>query len=244
MKKILTIFGILLLQLNVFAQSNIIKISEDISLVQLSDKAYIHLSLFQTQSYGKVGANGLLLIDNGKALLFDSPWDDEQTETLLTWLADSMNISVVGFVPNHWHEDCMGGLSYLHKQGVKSYANQMTVDIAKHKGLPVPQTGFTDSLGLKLNNIDVHCYFLGGGHSTDNIVVWIPSEKILFPGCMVKDLSSNNLGNLSDANVEQWSPTINKLIIKFPSAEIVIPGHGKHGGKELLTHIKQLLTKQ
>jgi metallo-beta-lactamase class B len=185
------------------------------------------------------------LVDNGKAFLFDTPWDNKQTETLATWLADSLNLIITDFVPNHWHGDCMGGLEYLHSINVQSYANQITIDSARNNKLPVPQNGFTDFLRMKLGDIDVYCYYLGGGHATDNIVVWIPSEKILFPGCMVKDIQATNLGNLSDASpLEEWMKTIDRLLEKFPMTEIIIvPGHGESGGEELLIHTKKLLSE-
>ena len=120
----------------------------------------------------------------------------------------------------------------------------MTVDLAKEHGKPVPQNGFTDSLYLSFHGEDVCCYYLGCGHSTDNIVVWIPSEKILFGGCMVKEIHSKGLGSISDSNVEEWPETIQKVMEKFPEAQIVIPGHGKIGGKELLNHTKELTNKK
>lgn len=235
----------LLFQLAGYAHpaTNILKVSEDITLIQLSPKAYVHVSVSEMQGFGKVSSNGLVLVDKGKAFLFDTPVTDEQTKTLADFIADSLHAKVVGFVPNHWHEDCMGGLAYLNKKKVKSYANQKTIDIAKEKGLPVPKKGFKDSLSLKLNDIEIDCYYFGGGHTTDNIVVWIPSEKILFAGCMVKEMSSKTLGNLADADVNEWPSTIDKVIDKFPSAKIVIPGHGKFGGKELLIHMQELFNQ-
>jgi metallo-beta-lactamase class B len=181
------------------------------------------------------------LASNGKAFLFDTPITDNQTKTLVKWIVDSLNAAVSTFIPNHWHEDCLGGLDYLHSKGVKSYANQMTINLAKEHGMPVPQNGFTDSLHLNLRGEEIYCYYLGGGHSADNIVVWIPSEKILFGGCMVKEVYSEQLGNLSDAKIEEWPETIQKVTEKFSEAQIVIPGHGKIGGKELLNHTKELL---
>jgi metallo-beta-lactamase class B len=218
-----------------------ILVADDLELIKLSEKAYIHVSYFETQSFGRVAANGLLLVDKGEAFLFDSPWNDAQTEKLLAFISDSLKTGVSTFIPTHWHGDCVGGIGCLHSKGVKSYANQMTVDILKEKGLPVPQQGFKDSLSLKLNDIEVYCYYLGAGHSTDNIVAWIPAERILFGGCMVKDLNSKGLGNLSDAKTEEWPETIQKVIAKFPDVKTVIPGHGRIGGIELLKHTKELL---
>ena len=243
--KILTAL-LMLFQLAGYSQSATekIKVSDDIELIRISPKAYLHVSVSEMKGFGKVSSNGLILMDNGKAFLFDTPVTNEQTETLMAFVADSLHTKVVGFVPNHWHDDCMGGLASLNKQGVKSYACQMTIDIAKKEGLPLPEQGFTDSLSLKLNNTEIDCYHLGSGHSTDNIVVWIPSEKILFAGCMLKDIHSQTLGNISDANVEEWLKTIQKVMDKFPSAEILIPGHGQVGGKELLIHTRQLLIEE
>ncbi len=86
-------------------------------------------------------------------------------------------------------------------------------------------------------------YYLGAAHSMDNIVVWIPSEQILFPACMVKSIGSKNLGNTTDGDLTAYPKTLAKLIKKFPSAKIVIPGHGKHGGLELIKHTIELTNK-
>jgi len=220
-----------------------IKVADDIELIQLSDSVFVHVSYVEMQPYGKMPANGLLLISNGKAVLLDSPWNDAQTEVLVKFIKDSLHAKITDFVPNHWHADCMGGLGYLNKHGVKSYANQLTIDIAKEKGLPLPENGFKDSILLKVNNLKIDCYYLGGGHTIDNMVAWIPAEKILFAGCMVKAMAWKDIGNLSDADMNDYPVTIQKVIDKFPSAKIVIPGHGDFGGKELLTHTLELLGK-
>ncbi|MBN1117734.1 MAG: subclass B1 metallo-beta-lactamase [Bacteroidales bacterium] len=246
MMKILYSFLILLLvQANGLTQSQDkkIKISDDLELIQISDDAYIHVSYTISPKWGRIGANGLLLIDNKQAFLFDSPWSDKQTEELISWAEDSMNIEIVGFIPNHWHEDCMGGLKYIQEKGINSYANQMTIEIAKTNDLPVPENEFKDSLELKLGEKLIKCYYFGAAHSMDNIVVWIPSEQILFPACMVKDMYANNLGNTADGDLNSYPTTITKVMNKFPTAKIVIPGHGAYGGKELLEHTLKLTKK-
>lgn len=233
---------IFLLYLPVYAQSNysVIKVSNDIDLIKLSENAYVHISRSEMAGFGIVSSNGLLLVDKQEAFLFDSPVTNTQTETLVKWVADSLYSKVTTFVPNHWHEDCMGGLQYLHTAGVISYANQMTIDIACEKGLPVPQNGFRKSKTLKLNDKKIVCYYPGAAHSMDNIVVWIPSENILFSGCMTKDIHSSGLGNSVDGDVKQWANTLQKVMQKFPNAKIIIPGHGQIGGFDQLEHTYRL----
>lgn len=245
MKKITFTLMAILLNYAAFAQQNFekIKVSSDIELIKLSENAYLHVSYSIMPSFGRVASNGLIFTNGNKAFLFDTPANDSLTVILSAFLKNSLKVDIEGFVPNHWHSDCMGGLGYLKNLGIKSYANQKTIDIAQSKNLPIPAQGFKDSLTLQLGDKIVNCYYFGAGHSLDNIVVWIPSEKILFAGCMVKELRSQGLGNTVDGDVNEWPKTIEKIINKFPSAKIVIPGHGQFGGLDLLTHTKELLAK-
>jgi metallo-beta-lactamase class B len=221
-----------------------IKICNDLELIKISENAFIHVSYANVTGYGRVPANGLIFTNNSDAFLFDTPWTDSLTMVLVTYLKDNLNLKIKGFVPNHWHNDCMGGLGYLQIEGIESYANQRTIDIARAKKLAFPVHGFVDSLQLKLGKKDIRCYYFGAAHSLDNIVVWIPSEKILFPGCMVKSLNSTDLGNISDGDLTAYPVTIEKVIKRFKTAEIVIPGHGQPGGFELLLHTRDLVRKQ
>ena len=134
----------------------------------------------------------------------------------------------------------MGGLDYINSHGIESYAGQKTVNIAREMNLPVPEHSFTDSLKLLLGDKEIECYYPGPAHSIDNIAVWIPSDKILFAGCIVKSINSPNLGNLSDGDVRSYPSTVKKLITKFKTAKLVIPGHGNAGGIELLTHTLEM----
>jgi metallo-beta-lactamase class B len=218
-----------------------IRISKDIEVVKISENAFIHISYFNMPKYGRTPANGLIFVNGDEAFVFDSPWNDSLTQKLFSWITDTMKLKIAGFVPNHWHLDCMGGLRYILQQKIETYGNQLTIDIARVKGLPVPVHGFKDSLRLQLGDKFIFCYFPGPAHSMDNIVVWIPSEQILFAGCMVKSLDSNNLGNTADGDLQAYPFTIDRVIKKFPTAKIVIPGHGQAGGLNLLTHTKRLL---
>lgn len=218
------------------------KISDEIEVRKLSDKAYQYTAWTEIGSWGLVGSNGLIITDGDKAFLFDTPIHEYQTKDLLRWIKKELKADVVAFVPGHWHGDCVGGLDYLNKAGVESYGNVMTNDILKEKGLTTLKHTFSDSINLKLNNVDIQCYYLGGGHSTDNIVTWIPSEKILFGGCMLKDCKSRSLGNTEDAApIHEWINTVSAVEAKFPDAKIVIPGHGETGSTEIIKYTKKLL---
>jgi metallo-beta-lactamase class B len=239
-------FFILFVSCSAYSQvgGRTIKISSDIELIQLSENAYIHVSYAELPGFGRFSSNGLLFSNQGKAFLFDTPVNDSLTCELVNYIKDSMKLELIGFVPNHWHADCMGGLDYLNKSGIPSYANQITIETAKQKRLPLPKHDFKDSITLKLDRKEIKCYFLGAAHSLDNVVVWIPSEKILFPGCMAKEIKANSLGNTVDGDLNEYPKTIKKLIEKFPGAKIIVPGHGAYGDRELLIHTLELTNKK
>ncbi len=218
----------------------VIGISSDLELARISDNAFIHISYCTLPGYGRVGANGLIFIDKDQAFLFDTPWNDSLTSILVSYMEEHMGLKIQGFVPNHWHDDCMGGLGFLKTRGIKSWANQRTIEIAGEKGLPIPDHGFRDSLKIMLGEKSIHCYYYGPAHSMDNIVVWIPSEKILFPGCICKSLDSQSLGNISDGDLSEYPMTVDRITDRFRDAKIIIPGHGSFGGTELLTFTRSL----
>lgn len=244
MRFIIVLIFIVLIHYNGFSQNNYkrIKISDDIELIKLSENAYVHVSYSELPKFGRFSSNGLIFINGKEAFLFDTPATDSLTMDLVSWIKDSLKLKIVGFVPNHWHSDCIGGLGYLNNQKIESYANQMTIDIAKANNLPVPANGFKDSLQLQLGDKVIKCYYFGAAHSLDNIVVWITSEQILFPGCMIKSVNSKDLGNIVDGDLIAYPKTIDKLMERFPAAKIVIPGHGPFGGYELIKHTKELST--
>ena len=123
-----------------------IKVGPGMEAVKLCDRAYFYVSYDDMGSFGVVPCNGLILVNNGEAALLDTPANDVRTAMLVKWIEEGLKAKLTTFIPNHWHGDCLGGLAYLQTKGVKSYANQMTIDIARKENLPVPDYGFTDSL--------------------------------------------------------------------------------------------------
>ncbi len=215
--------------------------ANDIQLISLGDSVFIHVTWHQSDENRWFASNGLIIIRNGEALMIDTPMDNDKTERLTILIRDSLASDVVKLIGGHFHGDCLGGLGYLKSIGVESVANSRTVEKCVELGLPVPSISFTDSLNFDFNGETIECHFFGGGHSFDNITVWLPDEKILFGGCLIKSNDAESLGNLSDAVVYEWSMTVKKIMERCRDIEIVIPGHGLYGGPELLLHTIELV---
>lgn len=81
--------------------------------------------------------------------------------------------------------------------------------------------------------------FFGEGHTSDNAVGYVPSEQVLFGGCLVKALKSNK-GYIGDANLAEWSKTIRKVKGAVPDVKVVVPGHGAAGDHKLLDYTEEM----
>ncbi|MBU1012071.1 MAG: subclass B1 metallo-beta-lactamase [Bacteroidetes bacterium] len=218
-----------------------IDINKDIQLHYLQDSIYVHVTWDSIENFGRFSSNGMIIIKKGQAIMIDTPMDNDKTEKIATYLKDSLNVDLVKLIIGHFHDDCLGGLGYIQSKEIESVANSRTIDLCKKNNLLIPSTSFSDSLMIDFNGEKLICRYFGAGHSPDNITVWIPSNKILFGGCLVKSANSRGLGNLSDAVVKDWDSTIKKIIINYPEIRTIVPGHGDIGDIELLYHTIRLV---
>lgn len=207
--------------------------SEHLKIFSLADNVFQHISYLQTETFGKVACNGLVYIDSGEAIVFDSPATERVSKELIDWVEQNLKTKIIAVVPTHFHEDCLGGLDEFHRRSIPSYSLNKTIRFASEQGYAIPQNGFDSAIELTVGTKSIQVAHFGEGHTKDNVVGFMPSEQVLFGGCLVKRVGAGK-GNLADANVFEWSHTVEKVKAQFPDVQIVVPGHGSSGGKELL----------
>jgi metallo-beta-lactamase class B len=181
--------------------------------------------------------------DNIEVIIFDTPTNDKSAEELIKWIKETLHCKINAVIPTHFHDDCLGGLKAFDENNIPSYANVKTIELAKENNLVVPKNGFIDTLTLKVGNEIVTVKFFGEGHTKDNVVGYFPSENVMFGGCLLKEMKASK-GYLGDANVAEWSNTVEKVKMEYPNVKIVVPGHGVYGNSKLLDYtIKLFKTK-
>lgn len=214
--------------------------SETLKIESLSKNVFMHISYLNTNDFGKVECNGMVYINGDEAIIFDTPADDESAAELIRWIKDKQGKTIKAIVVTHFHNDCLGGLNPFHANGVHSYASSKTIELSRNNNVAVlPEASFDDEINFQVGNEAVHATFYGAGHTADNIVGYIPSEKTLFGGCLIKSLNASK-GFLGDADTGAWSATVESIKNDLTDLKIVIPGHGKSGGKELLDYTIEL----
>jgi metallo-beta-lactamase class B len=213
--------------------------SETLIMTQVAAHSYIHTTYKQTNDFGNVPCNGLVVNNEGEALVFDTPTNDVGAEELIKWIGDSLHCRIKGVIPTHFHDDCLGGLKAFHQHGIISYANKKTIELAASHQFEVPVNGFEDSLDISVGKQHCLIRYFGAGHTIDNVVAYYPADRILFGGCLIKE-SDASKGYLGDADTSAWSLTVQRVCDAFPYAALVVPGHGTHGNRDLLSYTIQL----
>ncbi len=250
--KTLLFFLPFLLYGNVYSQSTVnrkkfkpidVYHAEDLVIIQISDNAFLHTSFLQTNDFGYVPCNGMIVRNGDEVVVFDTPTNNKSAEDLINFIKEKLQCKINAIVPTHFHNDCLGGLAAFHKLKIPSFGTFTTIELAKKNNVAVPQNGFNDSLNLSLGNTYAVVKYFGQGHTKDNVVGYFPKENILFGGCLIKELGATK-GYLGDANVGEWSRTVEKVKQQYPNVKLVIPGHGEIGGRELLDYTIKLFKIQ
>lgn len=217
--------------------------SDDLIVTQIAENSFEHISYLQTDDFGKVPCNGLIVRSNNETIVFDTPTNDKSAAVLIKWITETLHCKINAVIATHFHDDCLGGLKAFDAHDIPSYAYFKTIELAKENDFTVPKTSFRDSLILKVGNETIVAKFFGEGHTKDNVVAYFPSENILFGGCLIKELDASK-GYLGDANVADWSGTVEKVKQAYPDVKIIVPGHGTYGGKTLLDYTINLFKTQ
>lgn len=213
--------------------------SKDLIITQIAKNSFEHTSYKQTNDFGNVPCNGLIVRNSNETIVFDTPTNDTSAAELINWIKDSLHCKINAIIPTHFHDDCLGGLKAFDENDIPSYAYFKTIQLAEENKYTVPKNSFSDSLILQVGDENIVAHFFGEGHTIDNVTGYFASDNILFGGCLIKELDAGK-GYLGDANVAAWPTTVERVKKAYPTIKLVVPGHGEYGNKKLLDYTIRL----
>lgn len=217
----------------------------NIEITALDEGVWVHTSYYTYPGGARFPSNGLIVSNGERLLLIDTAWGERSTVALLEAIGAQLGQPVTHAVISHGHGDRISGADVLEEHGISVYAHPLTRQLALEAGLPVPDRIFEglENAGDSINYQGVEVVYPGPGHSADNLVVWLPDQKIVFAGCAVRALSTESAGNLAHADLDSWALLIESLAARYPDARWVVPGHGAVGDQQLFTHTARLLER-
>lgn len=216
------------------------------------------------------GNNSLLVqCDERRFVWVDTPCTDDATRLVHEWIVRTFADPNLIQINTGFHNDNLGGNGYLLARGVPCYGSDLTVrliaecwaetvrkvlpyfagpenekyrDILIRQKLVAPNRLYplADGLILQVGPETVEVHFPGPSHTLDNVVVYFRARRLLFGGCMVKALASRSPGFTGDADMAAWPTSARKLLVRYPDARMVVPGHGRWGDLSLVRHTIEL----
>lgn len=200
-------------------------------------------------------------------LIVSSPIDTTKTRDMLKWIEKTLQPKKIIAINTHFHADGTGGNEAYqeveaeiwtspktHKLHSKKAATmgQSLADFIKNDDLKesvlatkyLPANRFVhleEDAEWNFDDEKVIIHYPGPGHTEDNIVVYLPKQKILFGGCLLRAKNWKSLGNLKDSNLKEYPKSVESLL-QF-DASIVVPGHGRHGNRSLIEHTLNIVRR-
>lgn len=158
----------------------------------------------------------------------------EEFSKLVKEIAGSKKIIVIN---THYHGDHINGNNFY--KGSKILIGNYGEEFLKKNVKPefMPNAFVKDSLTLALGNDSVILYNLGQAHTLNDVVVYIKSRKLLFSGDLIFNKMNPVIKKESGADIDKWIKALENILAR--DINTIVPGHGKLGGKELASSLKQ-----
>ncbi len=218
------------------------RVSDTVWLGQLTPNVWVHtFTKILDGDTGYFPANGAIVVDGAQALAIDPGWNSGQAAEILDAWKRLRKPPITRAIATHFHSDRTGGIPLLRSRGIPAFGNPLSVGLAIDNELPAPKPLHdVQKKPATLGNVEI--FYPGEGHTIDNIVAWVPSDRVLFGGCLVKSTTSSNLGFVGDARIGAWPETMRALAMRYPRRLHVIPGHGTVSG-DSIAHTLELALK-
>lgn len=206
-------------------------------------------------------------LKSGDVLIASSHIDTIKNDEMLKWIKAELKPQKIVALNTHFHNDGTGGNEAFRNSKAEIWSSHRTHQLHEQRADSM-QEGLASMLADKnhkknvldrknmsatdffdqheqpswgISDKEVKVVYPGPAHSEDNLAVYLPDQKILFGGCMVRALEFD-IGNTKDANLQTYESSL--LNLQKLQAKIIIPGHGKIGGTDLLDHSLKLVQKK
>ncbi|SNY65490.1 MBL fold metallo-hydrolase [Paractinoplanes atraurantiacus] len=183
-----------------------------------------------------VNNTGVVVDGAGAAVLVDTTSTERRNRAVLAEVARVSRGAPKAVVNTHHHPDHTYGNGFLPaettvighdkcREEVLAAGLEATKVISEpdygHLTLRPPELTFADRLTLHLSDFPVELVHAGRAHTSNDVLVWLPTQRVLFSG----DLAfAGGQPFLLEGSVSGFGQAIAQM--RALSPEILVPGHG------------------
>lgn len=207
-----------------------------VTLSPIGDGVWVHTTNYRLPGQSPIPVNGLVVVDGDAVTLIDGAWGELATVALLEKVRTETGKPITKMIVTHHHADRTQGVDAAEREGIEVFTHPSTPMLAARAGWPAPNTSVAaleDAQSrIRVGRIEVA--FPGHGHAQDNLIAYLPDEKILYAGCIVRGAEVETLGNIADADMPKWRDSLVWAKATYPETTLVVPGHGKGANLSLI----------
>lgn len=213
-----------------------LKADYPVTLSPIAEGVWVHTTNYRLPGQPPISTNGLVVEDGISVTLVDGAWGELATVALIEAVREETGKPITRMIVTHHHADRTQGVDAAEREGIEVFTHPDTPRLAAIAGWPTPNTSVAalaePQSRTRVGKVEVA--FPGHGHAPDNLVVYLPDDGILYPGCAVRGAEVETLGNTSDADLESWKEALLWTKATYPETKTVVPGHGKGANLSLV----------
>lgn len=219
-----------------------------VSLDKVSEHVY--------QILGGSGANGGLIVSEQGVLVVDSKMDEISVKQTIEAIHKLTEKPIKYLVNTHSDGDHIMGNRYFPESVTFIAQENCRDDFFKENfgresdwGEPefypfTPSITFTDNMNIWLGEEKVELYYFGVGHTTGDLVVYVPGEKIAFMGDQYFATRPQLIHSNKNGNSFEHVKTLTQMLETL-DAETFLSGHSDPVGREAIEiHIQAMVDRQ
>jgi glyoxylase-like metal-dependent hydrolase (beta-lactamase superfamily II) len=228
-------------------------------LIRLDDGVYAYIAAGPSSAEG-LGANSGFVVGEEAVLVIDSRFTVNHARQLLDAVRSVTDVPIRYLVNTHYHPDHVWGNSIFRAEGAiilarpetsvemerfsplyKDYYRDRKPDVygmIRDVETALPDSFVQDGLTIDLGGIEAVLAYYGPGHTAGDLVVSVPSRRIVFTGGLVSNGYHPNLGD-QGADLGNWLRTLDLLAGGDPA--IVVPGQGPAGDTGMIDLTKNYI---
>jgi glyoxylase-like metal-dependent hydrolase (beta-lactamase superfamily II) len=244
----------------VFAQENstIVLSSSSSSSNKTSTNATFFPQIHNYTSSGLAPVNSWIIETKNGVVVVDTQRQFSEAKNLLNEV-EKINKPILGVIITHPHPDHINGAEALLNgtANVPIYSTQSTFNIMKNdtggyialsKQL-LPRNEYSDQVvlpnkivksgeNITIDGITYRFEDLGPGEAGDMMLIYLPSQKVLFTGDVVNNrmhpFFAGAVSPESRSHISEWIKQLEYIMQNYSDAEILFPGHGQSGAAKTL----------
>jgi len=208
------------------------------------------------QINGGQGANGGVIIGESEVLVIDSKMNEESVNQTIEAIKEITDGAISYLINTHSDGDHIMGNRYFPGSVTFISHNNCRDDFFKEnfgresdwdeaEFYPfTPSVTFKKNLNIWLGKEKVEFYYFGVGHTTGDIIVYHPDQKVAFIGDLYFSGRPQLIHSNKNGNSFQYVLTMTQMLEKL-DAEIFLSGHSDPVGREEIEkHIQLMVERQ